>query len=898
MRARRLRSQPPRFAWRLIAGGLAILLGALLADERTATQSIAPRDWPQLGRDAGRSGYTPNQVDPPFCYAWKWYGAPIASRTQPVVSAGRLFVGAMDGVLYAIDATSGAPLWRVATGGPIRASAAVTDSIVIVGSHDGFTYGLAAPDGRQVWKTATGPSATAPLVSPSGARAIVASTTGLVSALDPASGRLVWQQSLGAPILTSPALTADGAVIVLGTEAIEATGLDATTGSVRWRTRLQGQSLTDRAPLVVGTTAVFRSQPLEYFHDLLHEGDTVMDRAGAVVADWNADWSLVRPRILEHLSANPSRQTMFVLDAVSGAPRGLVPMLYTYGNNDVPAVPVARGTELFVPYRARHGIQTDGSSVHVTTRYDAELARLDLASLDLAGLRQAGTAFRTEFRLTSDEPAALTMGGNLLLVDNWERLGGLDVSTGALVHVGHVSNDWPECWVQCGPTAPNPFFPMDGQGPAYPFPSPRVTEGLQRAGAVIANDMIYWKVIQAGLAGISHRSGESCPVPRVWTAEAFPAPARPTLRVLSTQATRDPASYLTLDLTTPVAAPAPDLVERLRGEVRDLTSAGGHLSPFYVERGFSTPYLWPYRTSNPPGPPSASHRGHGNVYWHDPGELLYTLAAAYPYLDAGLQQEVRTYVAGALQRYPPLSALPYAGLPWLRTGVPREPYQVPFRQALDSWPPPGVALQTLYGLWLWSKNVGDWSYAGQVWPQARALLAAHPEPAYYADIAGVIGYVRLAAALGDASAEATGRQVAVEFMRAGLQFDAFRLRAEQQYLDARQQATGWYVPVLFGLTPEVGLYLREQIGAPAVMYLRTRQTGNGLRWWYLTRAGTHAEIGETSYVAPIAGWAHFLGQAYLLGAPQAELRRWLDRRWARGDLYSIQKVVATIHATP
>jgi uncharacterized repeat protein (TIGR01451 family) len=99
------------------------------------------------------------------------------------------------------------------------------------------------------------------------------------------------------------------------------------------------------------------------------------------------------------------------------------------------------------------------------------------------------------------------------------------------------------------------------------------------------------------------------------------------------------------------------------------------------------------------------------------------------------------------------------------------------------------------------------------------------------------------------------------------------------------------------MTPEVGLYLREQTGGQAGSHLIERETSDyGLRWWYLTRAGAHAEVGETSYVAPIAAWSHFLAHAYIVGDAQDALRRWLDRPWGRGDLYSIQKVVATIHA--
>jgi uncharacterized repeat protein (TIGR01451 family) len=98
------------------------------------------------------------------------------------------------------------------------------------------------------------------------------------------------------------------------------------------------------------------------------------------------------------------------------------------------------------------------------------------------------------------------------------------------------------------------------------------------------------------------------------------------------------------------------------------------------------------------------------------------------------------------------------------------------------------------------------------------------------------------------------------------------------------------------MTPEVGLYLREQTNGQAQSYLASREQGDGLRWWYLTRVGAHAEVGETSYVAPIAAWSHFLAHAYVVGDPQERLVQWLDRPWGRGDLYSIQKIVAAIHA--
>jgi hypothetical protein len=862
-----------------------------------AQATLAASDWPQHARDAQRRGWSPQQIDPPYCYAWKWYEAPIASRAQPVVVDGRLFVGAMDGVIYARNASTGAALWRTSTDGPIRHSVAVFDNLVIASSHDGSTYALDVIGGNVRWKATTGPSATTPLIDAVRRVAYVGATDGRFSAISLTSGAVVWQVDLGAPVLTSAALSEDGTLVFLGVESMEAVAVEATSGAVKWKRKLAGQSLADRYPVVVGGSVIYRSQPLDFFQDLLHEGDDVMDQAGRRTGDWEGDWGSIKPRIVSYLSANPEKQTLFVLETADGRSRGVAPVLYTFGDNDPPSPPVVHDSTVYTVYRARHGIQTDSpSAVHVSSRYDAELGRFDLTTFDIAGLQQSNPpAFNYELRLTSDEPAILSMGGDILWVDSWERAGGLNVKTGALVHAAAVSSDWPECSTQCGPGTSAPFFPMKGSGPAYPFPNPRVTEGHQRGGIVIANNMVYWRVIEGGLAAMSHASGASCPTPAVWSAEASETTSRaPALRP---QAGERPLSdYVTTDLTRPSGAPPPDLAARLRAEVRELVSTREHVTPLYFQRGFSSPIVWPYNAAST-DPPAISHNGHGNVVWHDPGELLYTVALAYPYLDSGEQRALREYVYDELERYPLLENLPFEGLRWLKHGTQREAYAVPFRDALNAWPSPAVNLSALYALWLWSRTTNDWSYAREHWPDATRLFEARRSSMpYYADIAGAIGYARLAAELGEAAATDAGTQAAIAAMQAGKDFERYRRLAESTYLDPRNQATGWSAPVFYGLTPEVGLYLREQVGAPALEYLTSKEEGNGVRWWYLTRAGAHAEAGESSYLAPATAWSHFLAHAYIGGASRDQLRRWLDRPWARSDLYFIQKLVATIQA--
>jgi hypothetical protein len=368
------------------------------------------------------------------------------------------------------------------------------------------------------------------------------------------------------------------------------------------------------------------------------------------------------------------------------------------------------------------------------------------------------------------------------------------------------------------------------------------------------------------------------------------------------------------DLSLPASDPPQDLVLRLRKEVRDMLTLaqGQHLLPYYFERGFSSPRVWPYSSNNCGGASFCMALIHlanrGNVIWHDRGELLLTMAQVYPYLDSGLQSELRQYMTAELRRFPPLETLPYGG-PWLTQGVARERYAVPFRASLNNWPPVGVHPSVMYAIWLWARNTGDWDYACSIWPATKALFNETRNGArHYADIAGAIGFARLGRDLAQRNCPGAGiddyyagYEAAATAMGSGAGargFATFNNRAEGDYLDPREIKTGFSLPAFFGMIPELGLYLREQTDGAAQAQIAARQSGLGVQWWYLTRAGVHAEEGETSYLSPWTAWSHFLARAYVSGDSQNTLRTFLDRPWATGDLYSLQKLVATLQAKP
>ncbi len=862
-------------------------------------QAIPDADWPQLQRDPQHTGTSPQQINPPYRYYWRWNEVPFASRTQPVVADNRLFIGSLNGRMYALDADQdaggGAPtvLWSYDTTSPIRHTAAVYEGRVYFGAHNGRVYALNAITGTLVWSFQTGGGiASAPVVA--GGVVYIGSADGVFYALDAATGQLRWTYNAGAPILTSPALSADGQTVFFGTEDIYAYALSTADGRLRWRTRLQGQSLAERWPVIVGNTVIYRSQPLRNFHFLLHEGDDVMDQAGAVNPNWAADWAAVRPRIVNHLTANPDRQTFFALDTATGALRGPAPVLYTYGDGDAPAPPVVKDGAIYLIYRARHGIQTDGGSGHVTTRYDAELGRMDPATLDIVGLT-ASEPFDYQMRYTSDEPSMISIGGNLLFVDNWERLGALNLQTGALIAIANVADYWPACPPPDGQcpahSGPMPFFNT------WPFPGPQVGEGVIQRPLVIASGRLFWRVLDGGLASIGPATGAQA---LALTPSPLPPSPSPTSgrggggTGVGVRATTSLTTYVWTEPVRPVSNPPADLVQRLEQEVTRIVNANDHLLPYFLERGFTTNMLFPGDSLYPEEGLAACQPG--NIYWFDPGELVYTLSIAYPYLTDTLKSRVRSYLAAEMARYPPLEALPWDNPPpWLTSGVARELYPVTFRP--NCWPPPEPSLSTLYALWAYARYTGDWTYVQNRWSQIDALFDRKKGSIdSYAAISGAIGYARIARQLGRTTDANEGEQVAVAAMTAGLNFHQFRATANDRYPDPRDQQTGWRAPVFFGLVPEVGRYISDTNRITATNYLNDLTDADGVFLWYLTRLGVQAEIGESSFHGPDLAWSVFLAKAYVEGAGKSALRGYLDRPWGLGDLYDIQKLIATIEA--
>ena len=77
------------------------------------------------------------------------------SYSSPVISGNVLYVGNLDGNLYAVDVTSGKLRWRFKTGDGVTSTPAVENGIVYFGSNDNNVYAV-DESGKKVWAFKTG----------------------------------------------------------------------------------------------------------------------------------------------------------------------------------------------------------------------------------------------------------------------------------------------------------------------------------------------------------------------------------------------------------------------------------------------------------------------------------------------------------------------------------------------------------------------------------------------------------------------------------------------------------------------------------------------------------------------------------------------------------------------
>ncbi|HWX35856.1 MAG TPA: PQQ-binding-like beta-propeller repeat protein [Steroidobacteraceae bacterium] len=181
-------------------------------------------------------------------------GGPILG--SPAIAAGVVYIGSLDGFVYAVDQETGKEKWKHATHQPVVSSPAVSGGLVFFEGYDGVLYALATDTGTVKWyfvaeyerrfeaKHLHGyspESQTIPdswdlyLSSPAvfNNHVYFGSGDGNVYAVDTSTGVLHWKFSTGDIVHASPAI-ANGTVYI-GSWDSNLYALDAESGQEKWR---------------------------------------------------------------------------------------------------------------------------------------------------------------------------------------------------------------------------------------------------------------------------------------------------------------------------------------------------------------------------------------------------------------------------------------------------------------------------------------------------------------------------------------------------------------------------------------------------------------------------------------------------------------------------------------
>jgi outer membrane protein assembly factor BamB len=872
------------------------------------------------GANPERTSWTPEEVRGRLRPLWfKPFEPYISQKVQIIAAYDALYIATARG-LYALDAETGVQRWVYPTELPLGHSPTIHDGIAYVGGLDHKLHAMDAFTGEVRWTFEAGAGfQTNPLVVEG--RVYAGNRDGIFYAIHsegPQTGQLAWKYQTQGPILFSAAYK-DG-VIYFASQDSHAYALDAQTGALVWQSaKLPGAGFHSWWPVVYRDRVIFagshnyRSSAVFFagaLHNDLDKQDVycVTEKNATVVpagtqqkkqncnlpdgiwagpvgqepGDWapgtvtlDASQPSVTAHgsttpITEYLETKPWRRTYFVLDRASGQEVAYdfdhdgrpeyAPVLWfgTHSGNRYPPVVGGDG----VIYQSNDFQSSPAIPWGHITGW-----KLDTPFISLPAPGQNAV----------DEPQGYAAGGNLIY---WSRCCDRVASAFDITQPPTADKPWHYFSYNLDQLLPgynsryyNPD--TDNYTAVYAaFGGPNGVYGFHADTnpPIPYHGKVYMHRSNAIIA-FGPSSGDPVALPLAETAAAPPLVLTPH---------------------------GPEALEgQLTQEIQEMLAAG-HLRPGYASHGhFDAP---------------AQHQCGDDLvdYWHHPADTLVTLIQALPHLPPELQPQVRAYIQAEFTAYPPYA---YNHIGW-RDGAAREAFDLPPEVSADlvNFPPEGNILgfvwqmnpYSVYALWKYAEMMNDPQLAQQLLTNAQnssalmvsfrtvpdnQVLAQMPF-VHNAYIAGYLGYLGLERLAGQPESS----QIRGELDRL-LQLRASAFSPDSGYATAAARDEGAYCRTLnvasnfMFLAPELAAYLRDH--ALAKVQAAVAEYEAVAPYWFVSFA--EEGFGENALTPLYDGQAIFLAKALILREAGVGLEKYLDvPAFARGDLFYIQKLVATI----
>src|ERR1035437_1503209 len=236
----------------IIIGGITVYLRSDHSNSHPAAKLIptppttpaaptpAAFSWPLYGYNAAHTRFFASRLKPPFKKVWTHYEGGLL-EFPPVILGDRIFQLDDNGMLNAINKTTGASIWSHKVG-TLSAStpAVVGDSVyvtVLAGGHNGQpgrVVALNSSTGAIRWaRDLPSPSESSPLVDHG--QVFFGSQGGTVYSLRVSDGKVIWTYHAGGAVKASPTLS--GGLLYFGDYSGHVQAISEQTGRLRLRSR-------------------------------------------------------------------------------------------------------------------------------------------------------------------------------------------------------------------------------------------------------------------------------------------------------------------------------------------------------------------------------------------------------------------------------------------------------------------------------------------------------------------------------------------------------------------------------------------------------------------------------------------------------------------------------------
>lgn len=219
-------------------------------------------------------------------------------QSSPVVHEGRVYVGSLNGALFAVDAATGKLAWNIGTLDAIRGNPVIHGGRVYFGSWDDHLYAIDLKTQKLVWRVDTGGIVQSTPAIDQG-RVVVGNRSAKLIAYEAETGKEAWRHDYtDGSWVESSAIAANGILYVGSSDSLKLSAIAADSGREAWQFKTGGWTWATPV-LANGTLYVGALSGYPYYF----EGVTLRHGFHAIdAATGREKWSFTPPPVAGYVT--------------------------------------------------------------------------------------------------------------------------------------------------------------------------------------------------------------------------------------------------------------------------------------------------------------------------------------------------------------------------------------------------------------------------------------------------------------------------------------------------------------------------------------------------------------------------------------------------------------------